>query len=117
MARIAGVDLPRNKQIEIALTYIHGIGRSRAREICGKASVEVTTKTDHLGEGEVIKIREIIEREYRVEGDLREVLVRAAESARSGDVLLLSPACSSFDMFDSYEERGRAFTSLAREAA
>ena len=71
MARIAGIDLPRNKQIEIALTYIHGIGRTRAREICSKASVDVTTKTDHLGEGEVIKIREIIERAYRVEGDLR----------------------------------------------
>ena len=71
MARIAGIDLPRNKQIEIALTYIYGIGRTRAREICDKASVDVATKTDHLGEGEVIKIREIIEREYQVEGDLR----------------------------------------------
>jgi len=65
MARIAGIDLPRNKQIEIALTYIYGIGRARAREICDKASVDAATKTDHLGEGEVI------EREYQVEGDLR----------------------------------------------
>ena len=63
MARIAGVDLPRNKQIEIALTYIYGIGRTRSREICGKAGVDVATKTDHLGEGEVISIREVIERE------------------------------------------------------
>jgi small subunit ribosomal protein S13 len=71
MARIAGIDLPRNKQIEIALTYIYGIGRTRAKEICEKANVDVATKTDLLGEGEVIKIREVIEREYQVEGDLR----------------------------------------------
>ncbi len=71
MARIAGVDLPRNKQIGIALTYIYGIGRTRAVEICGKAEVDSITKTDHLGEGEVIRLREIIEREYQVEGDLR----------------------------------------------
>jgi len=71
MARIAGVDLPRTKQIGIALTYIYGIGRSRAKEICRKAEVEDQTKTDHLGEGEVIRIREIIERDYEVEGDLR----------------------------------------------
>ncbi|MBW2241570.1 MAG: 30S ribosomal protein S13 [Deltaproteobacteria bacterium] len=71
MARIAGVDLPRNKQIGISLTYIFGIGRSLAADICGKAEVSTSTKTDHLGEGEVIKIREIIERDYQVEGDLR----------------------------------------------
>ena len=71
MARIAGVDLPRNKQIGIALTYIFGIGNTRAKEICGKAEVEPSTKTDLLGEGEVIRLREIIEREYQVEGDLR----------------------------------------------
>jgi small subunit ribosomal protein S13 len=65
MARIAGIDLPRNKQIGIALTYIYGIGRTRAAEICGKAEVDAATKTDHLGEGEVIRIREIIEREYQ----------------------------------------------------
>jgi len=71
MARIAGIDLPRNKRIEISLTYIYGIGRTRAVEICGKAEVELSTKTDHLSEAEVIKLREIIEREYKVEGDLR----------------------------------------------
>ena len=71
MARIAGVDLPRNKQIVISLTYIFGVGNTRAREICGKASVEPETKTDHLGEDEVVRLREIIEREYQVEGDLR----------------------------------------------
>ncbi len=71
MARIAGIDLPRSKQIGIALTYIYGIGRSRAVEICGKAEIDPTTKTDHLGEGEVVRLREIIERDYQVEGDLR----------------------------------------------
>ena len=71
MARIAGVDLPRNKHIEISLTYIYGIGRTLASEICGKAGVENATKTDQLSESEVIKLREIIEREYKVEGDLR----------------------------------------------
>ncbi len=71
MARIAGIDLPRNKRIEIALTYVFGIGRTRATEICGKAEVDGATKTDHLSEAEVIKLREIIERNYQVEGDLR----------------------------------------------
>jgi small subunit ribosomal protein S13 len=71
MARIAGIDLPRNKRIEIALTYVFGIGRTRATEICGKAEVDGSTKTDHLSEAEVIKLREIIERNYQVEGDLR----------------------------------------------
>jgi len=71
MARIAGVDLPRNKRIEISLTYIFGIGRTRALQICGKADVDVATKTDHLSEAEVIKLREVIEQNYQVEGDLR----------------------------------------------
>ena len=71
MARIAGIDLPRNKRIDVALTYIFGIGATRAAEICQKAEIEGATNTDHLGEGEVIKIREIVEREYQVEGDLR----------------------------------------------
>jgi len=71
MARIAGVDLPRNKQIGISLTYIFGIGRTRAAEICEKAEIEPETRTDLLGEGEVVRIREIIEQGYQVEGDLR----------------------------------------------
>ena len=71
MARIAGVDLPRNKRIDIALTYIFGIGGPRARAICEKAGVAVETKTDQLGEGETVRLREIIERDYKVEGDLR----------------------------------------------
>jgi small subunit ribosomal protein S13 len=71
MARIAGIDLPRQKRIEISLTYIFGIGRSKATQICDLAGVEVATKTDHLSEAEVIKLREVIERDYKVEGDLR----------------------------------------------
>ena len=71
MARIAGVDLPRHKRVEISLTQVYGIGRTRSREICGKAEVDVNTKTDHLSETEVIRLREVIEREYKVEGDLR----------------------------------------------
>ncbi|MBK7947216.1 MAG: 30S ribosomal protein S13 [Deltaproteobacteria bacterium] len=71
MARIAGVDLPRNKRIEISLTYIFGIGRMRALEICEKASLDPGSRTEHLSESELIKLREIIERDYKVEGDLR----------------------------------------------
>ena len=71
MARIAGIDLPRNKRIDIALTYIHGIGRTTAREICEKAEIPVVSKTDVLADAEVVKLREIIERDYKVEGDRR----------------------------------------------
>jgi small subunit ribosomal protein S13 len=71
VARIAGVDLPRSKRIEVALTYIYGIGRSSARGICAKADVDPDTKTDQLSEGDSIRIREVIEREHNVEGDLR----------------------------------------------
>jgi len=71
MARIAGIDLPRNKRLEVALTYIHGIGRTAAREICEKAEIEHSIKTDVLSDGEVVRLREIMEREYKVEGDRR----------------------------------------------
>jgi len=71
MARIAGIDLPRNKRIEISLTYIYGIGRSSARVICEKADIAGDTQTDRLADGEVVRLREIIEREFKVEGDLR----------------------------------------------
>jgi small subunit ribosomal protein S13 len=71
MARIAGIDLPRNKRVEVALTYIHGIGRNSARQICEKADVDLDTRTDNLADGEVVRLREIIEREYKVEGDRR----------------------------------------------
>jgi small subunit ribosomal protein S13 len=71
MARIAGVDLPRSKRIDIALTYIFGIGRTTAVDICAKAEIEGNSKTDVLSDGEVVRLREIIERDYKVEGDLR----------------------------------------------
>ncbi|MEE3328031.1 MAG: 30S ribosomal protein S13 [Myxococcota bacterium] len=71
MARIAGVDLPRNKRIEISLTYIYGVGRTTATAICEKADVEGGTRTDQLSESEIIKLREVIENGYKVEGDLR----------------------------------------------
>jgi len=71
MARIAGVDLPPNKQVWVGLTYIHGIGASRSREILGKSEVEVTTKVKDLTEEEARRIRKVIQDEGRIEGDLR----------------------------------------------
>ena len=71
MAHIAGVDLPRNKRMEIALTYIFGIGRARSREILKKADISFDKRTDGVDENEIRKIRDIIEAEYKVEGDLR----------------------------------------------
>ena len=71
MARIAGVNIPTNKRIEIALTYIHGIGRTLAREICSKSGVAEGRRVNELPEAEVMQIRETIDREYSVEGDLR----------------------------------------------
>jgi small subunit ribosomal protein S13 len=71
MARIAGVDLPRNKQIGTALTYIYGVGNTTARKICERADIDMTTRTDHLREDELVRIRELLERDFQVEGDLR----------------------------------------------
>ncbi len=71
MARIAGVDLPKNKRMEIALTYIYGIGRSRSMEILREAGVDPDTKTDQLADSEITSIRNIIDRSHKVEGDLR----------------------------------------------
>jgi small subunit ribosomal protein S13 len=71
MARIAGVDIPRNKKIEISITYIFGIGRSNGADILTRANVNPATRVRDLTEEEVNRIREIVEREYRVEGDLR----------------------------------------------
>jgi len=71
MARIAGTDLPRNKRIEIALTYIYGIGRTSARQICEKADIAKDTRVDRLSDGELVRVREVIERGYQVEGDRR----------------------------------------------
>lgn len=71
MARIAGVNIPTNKRIEIALTYIFGIGPVKSKEICSKAGVDVTRRVKELSESDVIRVREIIDREYTVEGELR----------------------------------------------
>ena len=71
MARIAGVDLPRNKRIEIALTYIYGIGRHAANVVLNDAGISRDKRTDDLDENDVRKIRDAIEAHYRVEGDLR----------------------------------------------
>jgi small subunit ribosomal protein S13 len=71
LARIAGVDLPRNKRIEIALTYIYGIGKSRSQKILKDAGVDPDIKSDHLTEGQITSIRDIIDEKYKVEGDLR----------------------------------------------
>ena len=71
MARIAGIDIPRNKRIEIALTYIYGIGRTSSQKILAEAGVDVNTRTDKLTEAEVARIREIIDKNVKVEGDLR----------------------------------------------
>jgi small subunit ribosomal protein S13 len=71
MARIAGVDLPRNKHVNIALTYIYGIGNSRSHKILGNAKVEPMKKVQDLNEEEVNRIRQVIESEGGVEGDLR----------------------------------------------
>ncbi len=71
MARIAGVELPRGKRIEVALTYIFGIGRSSAQKILQKAGVDFDLKVDQLTDSELTKIRQIIDKEYKVEGDLK----------------------------------------------
>ncbi|MBX2995839.1 MAG: 30S ribosomal protein S13 [Bdellovibrionaceae bacterium] len=71
MARLAGVDLPRNKRVEVALTYIYGIGRSRARSICEQAGISDVLRTDALTDEQLAKMRGIIEATFKVEGDLR----------------------------------------------
>ena len=71
MARIAGVDIPREKRVEIGLTYVYGIGRTTSNKILAEAGVNPDTRVKDLTEDEVIKIREIIDKNYKVEGDLR----------------------------------------------
>ena len=71
MARIAGIDLPKNKRIEIALTYIYGIGRTTSQKILDKADVDWNTKSDLLTEEEINAIRRVIDSDHKVEGDLR----------------------------------------------
>ena len=71
MARIAGVNIPTNKRVEVALTYIHGIGPTLAKQICEKVGVTSQRRVNELTDSEVIQIRETIDRDYMVEGDLR----------------------------------------------
>ena len=71
MARIAGVNIPTQKRVEVALTYIHGIGSSKAKEICGKVGIPIERRVNQLTDDEVVRIRETIDRDYMVEGDLR----------------------------------------------
>jgi small subunit ribosomal protein S13 len=71
MARIAGIDLPKDKRVEIALTYIYGIGRSSSNKILQRADIDKNTKVNKLTETEVVRIRDIIEQGHKVEGDLR----------------------------------------------
>ena len=71
MARIAGVNIPTNKRVVIALTYIHGIGRKMAEEICAKCKIDAPVRVNELSDDEVIRIRETIDSDYIVEGDLR----------------------------------------------
>jgi small subunit ribosomal protein S13 len=71
MARIAGVDLPRNKRVRIALTYIYGVGEARAKEICEYAQIPDAQRTDNLSDTQIAKVREFMEANMKVEGDLR----------------------------------------------
>jgi len=71
MARIAGVDLPRDKRVEIALTYIYGLGRTTSNQILAKTGVKPDTRVRDLTEEEITKLREVIDRDFKVEGDLR----------------------------------------------
>lgn len=71
MARIAGIDIPRNKRVEISLTYIYGIGRTSSQEILEKAGIDPDTRVQDLSESEVTQLRQIVDSDYTVEGDLR----------------------------------------------
>jgi small subunit ribosomal protein S13 len=75
VARIAGVDLPRQKRMEVALTYIYGIGRSSSRKILTEAGVDFNLKTDNISDDELQKIRKVIDEGYKVEGDLRRQVI------------------------------------------
>ena len=71
MARIAGVNIPTQKRVLIGLTYIHGIGRTKAEEICSKVGIPAERRVNQLTDDEIVRIREVIDRDYQVEGDLR----------------------------------------------
>ena len=71
MARIAGVNIPNQKRVPIGLTYIHGIGRSKAEQICERVGIPTDRRVNDMTDEEVLRVRELIDREYTVEGDLR----------------------------------------------
>ncbi len=71
MARISGIDLPKNKRLEVALTYLYGIGRPSSKRICDKLKIDFNMKTDQLGEDQIVSLRKLIESDYKIEGDLR----------------------------------------------
>ena len=71
MARLAGVNIPTQKRVQVALTYIYGIGQTKAQEICEKVGIPPDRRVQQLTDDEVVRIREVIDRDYRVEGDLR----------------------------------------------
>lgn len=71
MARVAGINIPTQKRVEVALTYIHGIGRKTAQQICARIGIPPQKRVHELSDADVLRIRELIDRDYRVEGDLR----------------------------------------------
>lgn len=71
MARIAGVNIPTQKRVEVALTYIHGIGRTTARQVCGQLGIPAARRVNELSDQDVMRLREVIDRDHKVEGDLR----------------------------------------------
>ena len=91
MARIAGVNIPTNKRVVIALQYIHGIGAKKAEEICEKVYIPAERRVAQLTDAEVLQIRETIDRDYVVEGDLRREVVDEHQAA-DGSRLLSRPA-------------------------
>ena len=84
MARIAGVNIPNQKRVPIGLTYIHGIGRTTADEICQKVGIPAERRVNELTDDEVLRIRELIDRDYTVEGDLRRPRGRFADAETAG---------------------------------
>ena len=90
MARLAGVDLPREKRLEIALTYIFGIGRTRAQQTLAETGVSPDVRVRDLGEDDLVKLRDWIDANYKVEGDLRREI--ASDIRRNGRVMVI---CSS----------------------
>ena len=89
MARIAGVNIPTNKRVEIALSYIYGIGRTRAKEICIKLGVPLEKRVNELTEAEVMQIRETIDGDYVVEGDLRREIAMNIKRLMVLNILLI----------------------------